>query len=323
MTKEGGTDEEGLVRAVVVRSAGGPEALEHVETEVPVTGAGRIRIRMEAAAVNPVDAATRSGALTGAGLMAPREVTGIGWDVAGVVEEIGPGVTGFAAGDRVIGLRDRLDVPLGTYAETVVLDAGAVARAPGSVSAQAAATLPLSGLTAWQALDLLGLSPGATVLVTGAAGGVGGFAVELAVERGLRVVGSAAAADEEFVRSRGARWFVPRDTDPAEGVRAVVPGGVDGALDAAVVGIAALGAVRNRGSFVSVVAGAAPVALRGIRVAEVWVAADGAQLAGLSALVDAGRLTPRVAGVLPLARAAEAHRRLARGGLRGRLVLVP
>ncbi|MCX5193403.1 NADP-dependent oxidoreductase [Streptomyces sp. NBC_00249] len=311
------------MRAVVVRSAGGPEVLEYVETAVPATGPGRLRIRVEAAAVNPVDAATRAGALEAAGLMAPREVTGIGWDVAGVVEETGAGVTGFAVGDRVIGLRDRLDVPLGTYAEAVVLDVGAVAPAPGSAGAPAAATLPLNGLTAWQGLDLLSLAPGSTLLVTGAAGAVGGFAVELAVERGLRVVASAAPADEEFVRSAGAEWFVPRGADLAEGVRAAVPGGADGALDAAVLGVPALGAVRNRGAFVSVVAGAAPVALRGIRVAELWVAADGAQLAALSALVDAGRLTLRVAGTLPLAQAPEAHRRLAGGGLRGRLVLVP
>ncbi|MFD8289879.1 NADP-dependent oxidoreductase [Streptomyces lavendulae] len=311
------------MRAVVVRAGGGPEALEYVETRVPGAGPGSVRIRVEGAAVNPVDAATRSGALAGAGLMEPREVTGIGWDVAGVVEETGPGVTEFAVGDRVIGLRDRLDVPLGTYAESVVLDAGAVARAPGSVPATAAATLPLNGLTAWQGLDLLGAAPGATVLVTGAGGAVGGFAVELAVHRGLRVVASGAPADEEFVRARGARWFVPRGADLAAAVREAVPGGVDGALDAAVVGLPALGAVRNRGAFVSVVAGAAPAGLRGIRVREQWVAADGAQLAALAALVDEGRLTLRVAGTLPLSEAVHAHRRLERGGLRGRLVLVP
>ncbi|MFF7497917.1 NADP-dependent oxidoreductase [Streptomyces lavendulae] len=311
------------MRAVVVRAAGGPEALEYVETRVPGAGAGSVRIRVEGAAVNPVDAATRSGALVEAGLMASREVTGIGWDVAGVVEETGPGVRGFAVGDRVIGLRDRLDVPLGTYAESVVLDAGAVARAPGSVPATAAATLPLNGLTAWQGLDLLAAAPGATVLVTGGGGAVGGFAVELAVRRGLRVVASGAPADEEFVRARGARWFVPRGADLAGAVREAVPGGVDGALDAAVVGLPALGAVRNRGAFVSVVAGAAPAGLRGIRVCELWVAADGAQLAALAALVDEGRLTLRVAGTLPLSEAVRAHRRLERGGLRGRLVLVP
>src|SRR5689334_833386 len=115
------------MRAVVVKSFGGPEAMEIEELPVPAAGVGQVRIRVEAAGVNPVDAATRSGQLAAAGLMAPRDVVGIGWDVAGTVDQVGPEVTGFAPGDRVIGLRDRLDVPLGTYAEYVVLDATAVA----------------------------------------------------------------------------------------------------------------------------------------------------------------------------------------------------
>ncbi|MBZ4324171.1 alcohol dehydrogenase catalytic domain-containing protein, partial [Streptomyces huiliensis] len=237
------------MRAIVVRTMGGPEALELVEVPVPRPGAGQVRVRVEAAAVNPVDALTRSGALAAAGLMGPRETTGIGWDVAGRVDEVGSGVTEFAPGDRVIGLRDRLDLPLGTYAEQVVLDATAVAPAPARLSSAEAATLPLNGLTADQALDALGLAPGATLLVTGAAGAVGGYAVELAAGRGLRVVAAAADEDEAFVRSAGAEWFVPRSADPAEAVRALVPGGVDAALDAAVLGVAALGAVRNRGAF--------------------------------------------------------------------------
>ncbi|MEU1424323.1 NADP-dependent oxidoreductase [Kitasatospora sp. NPDC005751] len=311
------------MRAVVVRSHAGPEALELVEVPVPEAGPGQVRVRVSAAGVNPVDAVTRSGALVAAGLMAPREVTGLGWDVAGTVDRVGPGVSGFGPGDPVIGLRDRLDVPLGTYAEYVVLDASALAPAPAGVPAVEAATLPLNGLTAAQALDLLGLPAGASLLVTGAAGAVGGFAVELAALRGLRVVALAGAADEALVRGLGAEWFVPRGTaDPAAAVRALVPGGVDGALDAALLGVVALGAVRNRGSFVTV-SGGAPQGLRGIRVATVWIAADGPALAELSALAAAGRLTLRVAATHPLARAADAHRRLAGGGLRGRLVLVP
>ncbi|MGW1844580.1 NADP-dependent oxidoreductase [Streptomyces sp. NPDC001966] len=311
------------MRAIVVRTVGGPEALELVDVPVPATGAGQVRVRVEAAAVNPVDAATRSGNLLSAGLMAPREVIGLGWDVAGRIDEVGPGVTAFSPGDRVIGVRDRLDLSLGTCADFVVLDATAVATAPTGLSAVEAATLPLNGLTALQALDLLAPEPGSTLLVTGAAGAVGGYAVELAALRGLRVVASAAAGDEAFVRAAGARWFVPRSADLAEAVRALVPGGVDAALDAAVVGIPALGAVRNRGAFVSVVGGAAPVALRGITVTEQWIAADADALAQLSSLAGTGQLTVRVADTLPLHEAAQAHRRLAEGGIRGRLVLVP
>ncbi|MGI5353169.1 NADP-dependent oxidoreductase [Streptomyces sp. CA-250714] len=312
------------MRAVVVRSFGGPEALEITEVPIPEPGPGQVLIRVEAAAVNPVDAATRSGLLVDLGLLAPREVTGIGWDVAGRVDGVGDGVSAFAPGDRVIGLRDRLDVPLGGYAEYVVLDADAVAAAPEGASAAEAATLPLNALTALQALDLLALPPGGTLLVTGAAGAVGGYAVELAALRGLRVVATAGAEDEPAVRAAGARWFVPRTADDlAAAVRAHVPGGVDGALDAAVLGIRALGAVRNRGSFASVIGGAAPVPLRGIEVSDVWVAADGAALAWLSSLAERGTLSLRVADTLPLERAAHAHELLAKGGLRGRLVLTP
>jgi NADPH:quinone reductase len=193
-----------------------------------------------------------------------------------------------------------------------------VALAPGT-DPVAAATLPLNALTALQGLDLLGLAPGQTLLVTGAAGAVG----ELAVARGLRVVATAGDGDEELVRGFGAAVFVSRSAPLAEAVRQAVPSGVDGALDAAVVGLPALDAVRNRGAFVSVFSGAAPVPLRGIRVANVYVSADGAALGELSGLVGRGKLTLRVADTLPLTEVAEAHRRLEKGGLRGRLVLVP
>ncbi|MFI6514424.1 NADP-dependent oxidoreductase [Spirillospora sp. NPDC050679] len=314
------------MRAVVVRSFGGPEALEPAEVPEPVPGPGQVRIRVAAAAVNPVDALTRAGALAEAGLLpaGSRAEFGIGWDVAGTVDAVGEGVARFAAGDEVIGVRDRLDAPLGTYAEAVVLDAAAVAAAPRSVDAAHAATLPLNGLTALRALDLLDLRAGATVLVTGAAGALGGYAVELAALRGLRVVAQAGADDEEAVRRLGAELFVPRGEHVGDAVRGLVPGGADGAVDAAMLGAAALDAVRNGGSFVAVNAGpSVPPPLRGTRVHNVWISADAGRLAELSALVDAGRLTTRVARTLPLEKAAEAHRLLAEGGLRGRLVLVP
>jgi NADPH2:quinone reductase len=312
------------MRAVIVRTFGGPEALELLEVPDPQPGPGQVRIRVQAAAVNPVDAATRAGDLVRAGLMADRSPVGIGWDAAGVVDATGPDVTAFAPGDAVIGLRDRLDVPLGAYAEYLVLDQTAVAPAPAGLAPEQAATLPLGALTALQALDILDQPPGASLLVTGAAGSVGGYAVQLAALRGLRVAAVAGADDEDLVRDLGATWFVPRTGPdlPAQ-VRTHVPGGVDAALDAAVVGARALEAVRNRGAFTAVVAGGAPVPLRGTRVSNQWISADGDQLAWLSGLAAQGRLTPRVADVLPLKDAAHAHERLQAGGLRGRLVLTP
>lgn len=306
-----------MMRAVVARGYGGPEVMQIVEVDIPEPGPGQVRIEVEAATVNPVDVATRSGALVEAGLMAPREITGIGWDVAGEIDRLGPGVDGFAVGQKVIGLRDLLDVSLGAYAEYVVLDATAVAAAPPGLSAAEAATLPLNGLTAAQSLDLLGLSEGDTLLVTGATGAVGGFAVQLAAQQGIRVI--AQGADADFLHSIGAQWTLPRDADLAVEARRLVPGGVHAALDTAGIGIRALAAIRNRGCFVTVVGGADPVPLRGITIHHEWIHADGKALARLAGQ----ELTVRVADILPLHAAAEAHIRLTAGHFSGRLVLTP
>jgi NADPH:quinone reductase len=317
------------MRAVVVRTFGGPEALEVAEVPTPVPGPGQVRVRVRAAAVNPVDAFVRSGLATQVGMLPERDSVGVGWDVAGTVDATGPDVVGFAVGDEVIGLSDRLDIPVGGYAEYLVLDAYAVARAPRGTSPELAATLPLNALTAAQALDLLDLRAGQTLLVTGAAGAVGGYAVQLATGEGVRVIATADAADERLVRTLGATEFLPRGVELSARVRALVPGGadrdsgVDAALDAAVIGVRALDAVRGGGAFVTVRGGAEPPPLRGIRVHNVWIRADGRRLAELVGLVETGRLTPRVAETFPLEKAAEAHRRLAEGGLRGRLVVLP
>ena len=186
-----------------------------------------------------------------------------------------------------------------------------------------AATLPLIGLTADRALSLTGLRAGQTLLVTGAAGGVGGLLLQLAALRGIRTVAVADETDEKAVRGRGADEFVARTDRLGAAVRDVVPGGVDAVVDAAVVGITAHEALRGAGVFVALVAPFAPPPLRATRVVVQEVDADGGRLTGLAALVDAGLLTLGVADAYPLAGVARAHERLAAGGLRGRLVLVP
>ncbi|MQY15559.1 2-haloacrylate reductase [Streptomyces sp. RB5] len=312
------------MRAVIVTEPGGPEALRVVETAVPEPGPGQVRIRVGAAGVNPVDTAVRAGVFVQVGVVAERARYGVGWDAAGVVDAVGAGVTGVAVGDSVVALLDLLDLELGAYAEQLVVDAYAVAPAPRGTDAAHAATLPLNALTADQSLAALALEPGQTLLVTGAAGAVGGYGVELAAkDRGLRVVAQAGPGDEALVRGLGAAEFVPRDAVLAAAVRAVAPGGVHGVLDAASVGAGALAALRPRGRFAAVLPSNTPLPLRGTTVHLTQVYADGARLAELTALADKGVLTPRVADTLPLERAAEAHERLARGGVRGRLVLVP
>lgn len=296
------------MRAVLVDGFGGPEQVRVAEVEVPRPAAGQVRVRVRAAGVNPVDGAVRAGVFGGAG-----QRIGLGWDVAGEIDEVGPGVAEWTPGRRVVGLHYGAVKPLGTHAEYAVLDASAVAAAPESVDAAAAAVLPLSGLTAARALDLLGLAAGDSVLITGAAGSVGGIAVQLAARAGLTVTALAGEGDEELVRSLGAKEFVPRGSAPAEPV--------DGVLDAAVLGAAALGFVRDGGAYVGLIPGAAPAAERGVRVVEQEVAADGVRLGELAALVDAGELTLRVGRTFGLAEAAEAHAVLAAGGGRGRVVL--
>lgn len=218
-------------------------------------------------------------------------------------------------------MRDLLTAPIGAQAQRVVLDTDAVARAPRSVSPIQASTLPLNGLTAMQALDLLDLAAGQWLLVTGAAGALGGFALELAEIRGLRTIAVAASNDEALVRRLGAHEFVARTDNLGAAVRRVVPHGVDGALDAALAGMPALDAVRDGGALVAVSAGSAPLPLRGTRVHNVWIRANAPGLAQLAALADAGRLTPRIASIERLDAVAAAHDRLAAGGVRGRIVL--
>ncbi|NUR84109.1 MAG: NADP-dependent oxidoreductase [Nonomuraea sp.] len=301
---------------------GGSGSPELVEVPVPQAGPGQVRIKVAAAGVNPFDLAVAAGSLPQYGLARELPSYGLGFDAAGTVDQVGEGAP-FTVGEAVIGLAARLELPTKAQAEYVVLDAPAVARAPRNVSAEAASTLPLNSLTAWQALDATGLRPGQRLLVTGAAGAVGGFLVQLGVARGLRVVAVAGAADEELVRGFGAEWFVPRDADLAPAVRALVAGGVDAVVDAALSPVAALDALADGGTFVALSVGVAPVALRGTVVRTVFFRAEPAQLAEIVRLVEAGRVTARVAGTYPLAKAADAHARLAAGGVRGRLVLIP
>ena len=246
------------MKAVVIHRFGGPEALELAEVDKPQPGPGQVRVRVEAAPVNPVDVATRAGWLADQGLMRANGQIGIGWDLAGTIDGLGPGADHFQIGDGVIGMRDLLSAPIGAQADYVALDVDAIAPAPRSVPPAEAATIPLNGLTAAQALDLLALHDGQWLLVTGAAGALGGFALQLAALRGLRTIAIASPGDAALVQELGAHEFLARPDNVGAAVRGVVPGGVHGAIDAAAIGVSALDAVRDGGSFVAVAAGAAP-----------------------------------------------------------------
>lgn len=310
------------MKAVAVTTFGGPDALHLVEIPDPQAGPGEIRIRVHGAAVNPTDTVLRSGARADrlAGIP-PLHVPGM--DVAGVVDQVGdPASTELRAGDHVMAIV----VPLGShggYAERVVVPAGSAAPAPASATDVAAATLPMNGLTVRQALDLLALAPGQTLAVTGAAGAVGGYAVQLGKADGLRVIADASAADEDLVRSLGADALVRRGEDFGEQVRAVSPGGADGVVDAALLNGLAIPAVRDGGGLASL-RGFRGEPQRGIAFHPVLVrnyATEQGKLDQLREQAERGEVTLRVAAVYPAERAAEAHRRIEAGGVRGRLVL--
>lgn len=311
------------MRAVGVMDFGGPEALEVVELDDPEPQPGEIRIRVRAATVNPTDTYVRNGARAERLRATPPPYVP-GMDVAGVVDRIGPGTTtSLAIGERVMAIV----VPSGSrggYSELVTVPAESVARTPRGASDVEAATLPMNGLTARLALDLLDLRTGQTLAVTGAAGAFGGYVVQLAKADGLRVVADASGADEALVRTLGADVVVPRGLDVADRIRDAVRDGVDGLADGAVLDGLVAGAVRDHGSVATVRGFDDPDAERGIRFLPAWVrtyARERAKLDALRQQVEDGLVTLRVARTFPLAEAADAHRLLEAGGTRGRLVL--
>jgi NADPH:quinone reductase len=310
------------MRAVAVTEFGGPEALHVVDLPAPVAGPGELRIRVHAAAVNPIDALLRAGRraelLRG---LPPPYVPGM--DAAGVLDQIGPEVsTDLRVGDHVMAFVLQHGAH-GAYCELLTVPAESVVRAPAGASDAEAATLPLNGLTARQAFDLLGLEQGQTLAVTGAAGAVGGYAVQMGKAAGLRVIADASEADEQLVKDLGADVVVRRGPEFAERVRKAVPAGVDAVIDLARLDELVVPAVRDGGK-IATVRGFQAEPQRGITFHPIVVysyAREHAKLDQLRQEAEAGQLTLRVARTLPAQRAAEAHRILQAGGTRGRLIL--
>ncbi|SOE01459.1 quinone oxidoreductase family protein [Blastococcus haudaquaticus] len=309
------------MRAAGVTEFGGPEALHIVDVEPEPLGPGQVRLRVEAAAVNPTDTYARSGAYAERDpVKTPPWVPGM--DVAGVVAEVGEGVDHLAVGDTAMGIVVPFG-PHGAYREDKVLSGNSVVRVPAGIGAVAASTLPMNGLTARFALDLMALRPGQVLAVTGAAGAFGGYVVQLAKADGLTVVADASEADEALVRELGADVVVRRGAGVAARIREHVPEGVDGLADGSVQDAQVLPAVKDGGA-VATVRGYRGDGQRGLRVFPTLVrrvAEDRAALDRLRQQAEDGVLTLRVAQTLPLEEAAEAHRMLERGGIRGRLVL--
>lgn len=310
------------MRAVGLFTHGGPEVLQVVALPEVHAGPGEVRIRVHAATVNPTDVGTRNGTRAEMQKADPPPYVP-GMEVAGIIDEMGSGAPDrLALGDFVLAIV----VPKGShggYREQIVLDAASVVRAPAGKSHAEAASLPMNGLTARRSLDLLGLSPGQVIAVTGAAGAYGGYVVQLAKAEGLMVIADASEQDEALVTSLGADIVVRRGEDVAARFREHFPDGVDGLADGAVLNALAIPAVRDGGAFTSLRAFPG-IPQRDIRFTATMVreyAQDWERLQRLVQQVEAGDLTLRVAEVYPPEKAPEAHARLEAGGTRGRLII--
>lgn len=289
------------------------------EVPDPHIGPDTMLVKVVAAGINPVDYKVREGYL--AGLIDTIFPAVPGWDVAGVVVRPGLDTPEFAAGDEVLAYARADVVHSGTLAELVAVPVRTAARKPAAVSFEDAAALPLTGLTALQSIRRSGLREGDTVLVHAAAGGVGAFATQLAVLAGARVVGTAGAANHEFLRSLGAEP-VAYGEGLVAAARAVAPDGFDVVLD--YVGGAALDVtpdlLRPGGSVVSIADGRAASEFGGQYV---WVRPDRDDLAELAGLVADGRLRVHLSAVYDLEHAVDAYRALESGHTRGKIVVTP
>jgi NADPH2:quinone reductase len=307
----------GRVLGVIAAALGGPEVLRVTELPEPEAQPGQVVVRIRAVCVHPADVAATTGVIPRGPVMPPFLP---GWDIAGEVASVGPATTDFRVGDRVVGM-----IPWyltrgapGGYAEFVAADADWLVPLPDELDFATAATVPLNVQTAHQGLALLSsglLSPGSSVLVTGASGGVGGFATQLATQGGYRVLAQASHGDEEWVRGLGPHDVIPRSADLA------TVGPVAAVFDAVPIGEAAAAAVENRGVVVFTRPTPAIDPARGVRQDLQLIRLDRKLLAELVRQVAAGKLRTRVAATMPLTEAADAHRRVLAGGVRGKVVL--
>ncbi|WP_405904969.1 NADP-dependent oxidoreductase [Streptomyces sp. NBC_00828] len=308
------------MHAIVQSAFGGPEVLTYQEADVPEPGPGEVLLRVAGAGVNPGDAVLRSGGVPG--------LVTLPWtpgnDVAGVVERLGQGVTRFAPGDEVYGM---LAVTRrGAYAEYTAVPAAALALKPKNLDLVSAAAVPLVAFTAWQALTVLArVRPGDRVLIHAAAGGVGHVAVQLAKELGAHVIGTARAANHDFLRDMGADELI--DYTATDFRTAVTP--VDTVLDlvGGSYGPRSLDVLRPGGLLIgaSIDPGTdeQQAAARGLRY--VWVTAEpsGEVLERITERIETGRLRVTVQRTYPLAEAAAAHRAIEEKRTTGKIILVP
>jgi NADPH:quinone reductase-like Zn-dependent oxidoreductase len=308
---------EGIMKAVRIHTYSGPEALVYENAPRPEIADDQVLVQIYATSVNSVDRFTRAGYLQGM-VDFPLPMT-LGLDLSGVVTAIGKDVTTLAVGDAVYGYSNMLRQ--GAYAEYAAVSATEVAPKPNTIDHSTAAAIPLAGLAAWQALAAAGLQAGQSILIHGAGGGVGTFAVQFAREQRARVLGTASSDKVAFLHELGVAEAIDYTTTRFEDVAR----DVDVVLDT--VGGEVMErswAVLRPGGTLVTLAGQpdqAMAAARGVRGLGQMTQARLADLTEIAALVDAGRVKPIVSTVLPLAEARAAHELLERGHTRGKIVL--
>lgn len=307
------------MKAVRFHKFGGPEVLVYEEAPKPEPADGEVVVKVHATSVNPIDWKIRAGHLRGFRDYALPFI--LGWDVSGVIESVGRGVTQWQAGDEVYGRPDM--GRNGAYAEYIAVREGELARNPRSLDHVHSAAIPLAGLTAWQALfDAGGLKPGEKVLIQAAAGGVGHLAIQFAKLKEMYVAGTASGRNQEYLKQLGCDLPINYETTCFEEV----------VQDCDAV-IESLGGEVRKRSWKALKKGGILVALigppppeddakaHGVRAAIIWVQAKTDQLAEIGRLADSGRVRPEIAAVFPLRDAAKAHQMSETEHVRGKIVL--
>lgn len=308
------------MRAVGFFEPGGPDVLKVVERVVGEPGEGEVRIAVRAAAVNPADLSLRS---RGGGALPPPWTPGM--EAAGTIDAVGAGVDRLAVGDEVMAVVNPFGPHGGAQAESLIVPSEQVVPIPDGISLQQAATIPMNGLTARQGLELLGLSPGSTLAITGGAGQLASFVIALARQQRLRIVADAAAQDARRMRDAGVGEVVDRGPGYVPAVRAAVPDGVDGLFDTEVLQAGALGAVRDGGTQIDVQGWEPPHTERAITVKQVFAFHAFARtdwLLELRRLAGDGHLPLRAIREFDPEQAGDAHELIQAGGLRDRAVIV-
>lgn len=322
------------MRAMVIDRFGGPEVLHWGELPKPAPGPGEILVRVAYAGVNPADWKAREGMLSK--YFTCRFPFVLGFDLAGIVEAVGPGVAILKPGDRVFGTSKQGVGENGSYAEYALAYAAMLAPVPDVLSLAEAASLPTAGTTAYGGLvDVGGLAAGQTVLINGGAGGVGSLGIQIAKALGAEVAVTCSPGNADYVKALGADAAIDyRAGDLAAAIHRWTPGGVDLVLDA--VGLDTLlpqaaAVVKPGGAFVEIetlvsqasAAQTAEAAARGVRIASnmAAVARLPEHLAGLARLCAEGRVRPPALEVMPLGETAQAHARIQGGHVRGKIVL--